>query len=63
VKIRTKKLANGTYAWGMGGEWFPTKAVTPHGARVQGVKFNRRVDEVLERSRKGWEPTAVTLEG
>lgn len=63
MTITTKKMANGTYAWVMDGETFPTKAVTPHGARVQGLTFNRRMDEILERSRKGWNPTDVTLEG
>lgn len=41
AKIRTKKLADGTYAWTItgAGEWFPTQAVTATGARYQGNRF------------------------
>ncbi|MFG3200333.1 hypothetical protein ACGFYT_29915 [Streptomyces sp. NPDC048208] len=62
--IKTKKMANGTYAWGYGdGDWFETQAVTPWGARVQGIKFRRRMDEFSEHSRSNYIPTDMMLEG
>lgn len=53
MNVKTRKEANGTYSWFHGDEWIPTQAVTSHGARSQGIRFNVRMS--------GFKPEANTF--
>ena len=56
AKVKTRRAADGTYEWThtlAEGEWFPTKAVTPHGARYQGQRFVAAMARFETESRKG----------
>ncbi len=65
TKVRTRKAANGTYEWTYtgAGEWFPTQAVTAHGARYQGQRFVKGMAAFTTNSVAGYSASDVTLEG
>jgi hypothetical protein len=63
AKVTTKKQANGTYSYVLDGVETPTEAQTSYGARVQGLQMRAWVLGFQTRSRKGWNPTSVMLEG
>ncbi|MFG3405604.1 hypothetical protein [Streptomyces sp. NPDC048142] len=63
MKVTTKRQANGTYSYILDGVTTPTEAVTPYGARVQGLQMAAWVAGFATRTRKGYNASDVTLEG
>lgn len=63
MNVKTRKMANGTYAYVLDGVVTPTEAVTAHGARYQGQQMARWTAGFASRSRRNYQSADVTLEG
>lgn len=63
MKLTTKRQANGTYSFIIDGTEETTEATTSYGARVQGLLMVAWLERFAKRTRAGYQPTDVTLEG
>lgn len=63
MKLTTKREANGTYTYVLDGVETPTTATMAIGARIQGLRMAAWAEEFSKRSRAGYTPTDMMLEG